>query len=584
MLDEKIVGSLEITKTDVATGELIPNCGFEILDADMNVIVQGYTDENGKATFPELEYGDYFYREFDAPAGYLIDEEAYPFAIREHHEVVKAEMTNQKIIDELLEDDNLTFEDCEVINYDDLMEQVEAVAEKEIQQAQASVDVSEMDSAEPDIEKKEPTISFYVAECGEFHNMGEYHEGIETLEEAIALYDQIPSERMNGVKSIGFVLHDDSIYDDMDCDLMQGNRVLSDVVNDIGHYRESSLVQNALSQLQSIMDERSAIKEAAQAKPGIVPLSPLTFEEARQQGKVDSWRASRRETEACAHEFQKDFSMAYHERRMPEYLQQWVDKYGMERCKIVLASTIQLADHDGRYYPSTKESAARVVIPGANAEDYSRDIRFSYAVNTHPVMVNGAFRELLNMEQERGKDKSQTVMQDAKAPKASVLSRLHDKQKQVSNTKQNPAKGQDKKRGVELGFLLRRRSEKFQNQFTLRIVAVQPFLFKVDRHPMLFQKLQILLAVDGVSGKPADGLHHHKVHLAIGTIRNQSLELRSLFSVESGEALVAVNPHKLHVLSASDQVLVVGALGFIGKFLFLHQCAHTAIGRNPSRL
>lgn len=101
VLDEKIVGSLEITKTDVTTGELIPNCGFEILDADMNVIVQGYTDENGIAAFPDLEYGDYFYREFDAPAGYLIDEEVYPFAIREHHEVVKAEMTNQKIIGSL---------------------------------------------------------------------------------------------------------------------------------------------------------------------------------------------------------------------------------------------------------------------------------------------------------------------------------------------------------------------------------------------------------------------------------------------------------------------------------------------------
>lgn len=101
VLDEKIVGTLEITKTDVATGELIPNCGFEILDADKNVIVQGYTDENGKATFADLEYGDYFYREFDAPLGYIINEEAYPFSIREHHEVVKAEMTNQKIIGSL---------------------------------------------------------------------------------------------------------------------------------------------------------------------------------------------------------------------------------------------------------------------------------------------------------------------------------------------------------------------------------------------------------------------------------------------------------------------------------------------------
>ena len=64
--------------------------------------------------------------------------------------------------------------------------------------------------------------------------------------------------------------------------------------------------------------------------------------------------------------------------------------------------------------------------------------------------IEGADLDEQLMEQERGKEKSQTVMQDAKAPKASVLSRLHDKQKQVSNTKQNPAKAQDKKRGVEL--------------------------------------------------------------------------------------------------------------------------------------
>ena len=87
---------------------------------------------------------------------------------------------------------------------------------------------------------------------------------------------------------------------------------------------------------------------------------------------------------------------------------------------------------------------------------------------------------------------------------------------------------------------------------------------------MLLQKIQVLLAVDGVSRKPADGLHHHKVHLAIGTIRNQSLELRSLFGMQPGKPLVAVNPHKLHVLPVLDQVLVVGALGFIGKLLLLH--------------
>ena len=65
--------------------------------------------------------------------------------------------------------------------------------------------------------------------------------------------------------------------------------------------------------------------------------------------------------------------------------------------------------------------------------------------------------------------------------------------------------------GDAVGFLLRRRSEKFQNQFTLGVGAVQPFLFKVHRHAMLLQKLQILLAVDGVSRKPADGLYHHNL-------------------------------------------------------------------------
>ena len=75
------------------------------------------------------------------------------------------------VLRQLSTDANLTFEECEVINYDDLMEQVEAVAEKEIQQAQASIDAPEMHATEPDFEKREPTISFYVAECGEFHNM-----------------------------------------------------------------------------------------------------------------------------------------------------------------------------------------------------------------------------------------------------------------------------------------------------------------------------------------------------------------------------------------------------------------------------
>ena len=124
------------------------------------------------------------------------------------------------------------------------------------------------------------------------------------------------------------------------------------------------------------------------------------------------------------------------------------DKYGMERVKIVLASTIQLADHDGRYYPSTKADAAKVHIPGTNTEDYSKDIRRFYTTNCHPVMINSAFRELQKMERESNKAKeSAAVDHDSKPPRTSVLSKLQEKQKQV---KVSPTRSEDKKRGIEL--------------------------------------------------------------------------------------------------------------------------------------
>jgi hypothetical protein len=138
---------------------------------------------------------------------------------------------------------------------------------------------------------------------------------------------------------------------------------------------------------------------------------------------------------------------------MPEFLADMAEKHGLERCKIVLASTIQLADHDGRYYPSTKADAAKVYIPGTDTEDYSKDIRMSYRINCHPVMVNSAFRELQKMERGQSQNKVKEPVatdHDSKASKASVLSRLQEKQKQVTQNKTSPARSEDKKRGVEL--------------------------------------------------------------------------------------------------------------------------------------
>ena len=85
----------EITKTDISTGELIPDCTFEILNENNEQVITGTTDENGIAKF-QLAIGKYFYREISAPDIYEIDDTPYQFEITENDDIVKAEMTNKK--------------------------------------------------------------------------------------------------------------------------------------------------------------------------------------------------------------------------------------------------------------------------------------------------------------------------------------------------------------------------------------------------------------------------------------------------------------------------------------------------------
>lgn len=89
--------------------------------------------------------------------------------------------------------------------------------------------------------------------------MGEFHDNL-TLEQALEVYDKIPAERMNGIKSIGFSLEDGSIYSGM-FDLMVGGEVQAEVVNHIQHYRESPLVQKAISDMKTLLEKRQASKE-----------------------------------------------------------------------------------------------------------------------------------------------------------------------------------------------------------------------------------------------------------------------------------------------------------------------------------
>lgn len=91
-----VTGKLELTKLDVSTGKPLPNAGFRIKDAEGNTVVEGYTDEYGIARFT-LGYGEYTYEEFAAPEGYLLDTTPHAFAITVEGQIIKAEMTNERI-------------------------------------------------------------------------------------------------------------------------------------------------------------------------------------------------------------------------------------------------------------------------------------------------------------------------------------------------------------------------------------------------------------------------------------------------------------------------------------------------------
>ena len=108
---------------------------------------------------------------------------------------------------------------------------------------------------QPEQEQPEATISFYVAECMEFPVMGEYHNNL-TLEEAIKIYESIPAERLHGIKGIGFDLQDGDENYSGEYELMSADRIRRDLIDMIPHYKESPLVQKAITDMEKYLDEK----------------------------------------------------------------------------------------------------------------------------------------------------------------------------------------------------------------------------------------------------------------------------------------------------------------------------------------
>ena len=118
-------------------------------------------------------------------------------------------------------------------------------------------------------------LTYYVAECMEFPNLGEYHDNL-SLKEAIRIYQEIPAERMNGIKGIGFELKDGSDYEGP-FPILTGQTIDLDTIQAIDYYRDNPLVQKAVTELAAAMPEMEVLGADANQQEALFLINDTTY-------------------------------------------------------------------------------------------------------------------------------------------------------------------------------------------------------------------------------------------------------------------------------------------------------------------
>lgn len=99
-----------------------------------------------------------------------------------------------------------------------------------------------------DIAGTAQNLTFYVAECMEYPTLGEYHDDL-TFDQAVQIFNSIPSDRINGIKGIGFELRYQGKEGYSTFGLMDESLIDVDIINHIKEFRENKLIQQAVNDI-----------------------------------------------------------------------------------------------------------------------------------------------------------------------------------------------------------------------------------------------------------------------------------------------------------------------------------------------
>lgn len=119
--------------------------------------------------------------------------------------------------------------------------------------------------------RKNAEISFYVAECSEYHSLGFYQDNL-TIDKAWKLYQQIDPNRLHGIPAIGCEIEDKHMLDS-ECDLIRGGKSCRSEIEQY-HFqlRKDPRVMTALNELEERLKGSEKEMETQKMKQSLRPV------------------------------------------------------------------------------------------------------------------------------------------------------------------------------------------------------------------------------------------------------------------------------------------------------------------------
>lgn len=143
----------------------------------------------------------------------------------------------------------------------------------------------------------------------------------------------------------------------------------------------------------------------------MIPVYYPSIETASSQDEKEMWMENRRINLDCKRFIEDRASAAYNTRELDLSIKDLVEQYGVERAMYVLARTVQYMEWDGRFSTVVRERAAgfdfsdmhtQAVKKALTQEDAAyADRSRTYVTDVHPCIVNGIFRELMKIEEQK---------------------------------------------------------------------------------------------------------------------------------------------------------------------------------------